>query len=62
MMDRNPRRFILTVTEVDVSLLPSGQADEVEIVFSGKVFPSTIKRLEECINNQAIFFKQKQLL
>lgn len=61
-MDRNPRRFIFTVTEVDASLLPPGQFDEIEIVFSGKVFPSTIKRLENCASDGSVFFKQKQLL
>lgn len=61
-MDRNPRKFILTVTEVDAQLLPHESDDQVLIVFAGKIFPRSRQRLIECIMAGNLTIDTKRLL
>jgi len=55
-LDNNPRRFVLTVTEIDANLSTpkntskkKAPADAVVIEFAGHVMPSTKKRLERAL-------------
>lgn len=61
-IDKNPRKFILYVSEIDASLLPWTDDDEVILVFCGKVMPSTQKRLKESIARAGIDMVEKKLM
>ncbi len=60
-LDKNPRRFILTVTEIDCDLLPDSYADEVMIQFAGKVMPSTKDRIFKTLIAGDVQLKDKVL-
>lgn len=53
-LDSNPRVFKLVVSDVDVCLADNGvivSEDEVQIIYNGKVLPSTRKRIEAGLRN-----------
>jgi hypothetical protein len=61
-MDKNPRKFILTVTEIDIELLPGEQQDEIEVIFCGKTMPSTKDRLSKCVTSDRVYFRDIKLM
>lgn len=53
-LDKHQRRFRLTVTEIDVGILPSNrrkgtEGDLVQVEFAGKLLPSTKKRIHQAL-------------
>lgn len=62
VMDKNPRRFVLTVTEVDANLLPASTTDLVDIQFAGKMYPSSLDRLGIAIKEGNWTISEKRML
>lgn len=60
-LDKNPRCFILTVTEIDARLNMEEGIDEVEVKFAGKVLPSTKKRLIKALDEGYFTLSEKTL-
>lgn len=49
--DKNPRLFVLDVTDIDITLTPASKKDTIHIRFFGKVLPSTKERFREALTS-----------
>lgn len=61
-LSKHPRRFILTVTEIDCDILTDHvDEDEVVIKFAGKVMPSTKDRISKAFGLGEVTLEDKVL-
>ena len=52
-IDKNPKKYILKVTEVDITVVPgAGRKDEVEIQFQGNLTRRTRDRISHALRTE----------
>jgi hypothetical protein len=61
-LDSAPRKFVLHVSEVDVSLNVAKGHDQVKIQFDGALLPTTRKRLVKAIRQGQVEIRTKVIM